>query len=123
MFTVILADDEPMILRGLERLIDWKTLEIEIIGTATDGNEALNLVKKLKPDILISDINMPELSGIELLKVLKDEERPPKVIFISGYQEFEYARDALKYGAIDYLVKPVNEKQLTLVLESIIKKI
>jgi len=120
MFTAILADDEPIILRGLERIIDWKSLEIEIIGTALDGSEAMKLIETLKPDIFISDINMPKFSGIELLKQLKDKKYAPKVIFISGYQEFEYARDALKYGAVDYLLKPINEKQLTLALKSII---
>lgn len=122
MLTAIFADDEPMILRGLEKLIDWKSLGIEIIGTASDGIEAMSLIETHKPDIVVSDINMPNLSGIELLKQLRDEKLTSKVIFISGYQEFEYARDALKYGAVDYLLKPINEKQLTLALKSIIDK-
>lgn len=122
MFTVVLADDEPMILKGLERLIDWKKLGITIVGTACDGAEAFKLIKKFKPDMIVSDINMPNLTGIELLKRIKADEQSTRVIFISGYQEFEYARDALKYGAVDYLLKPINEKQLTIAIEKIINE-
>jgi two-component system response regulator YesN len=110
--TVILADDEPIIVRGLKKIINWKKLNIQIVGTAFNGLEALQLVREKDPDILISDINMPEMTGIDLLRALKNEKSRTQVIFISGFHEFEYAHAALKYGAKDYLLKPINEKQL-----------
>lgn len=119
MITAILADDEPMILRGLEKLIKSQKLGVSIIGTALDGKEALELIETHDPDMVISDINMPGFSGIQLLKTLKERESRTKLIFISGYQEFDYARDALKYGAVDYLIKPVNEKQLRSAIEKV----
>ncbi len=120
MIKVIIADDEPVIARGIEKLLDLKALCIQIVGISNDGQEALEMVRCKKPDILISDINMPNMSGIELLKILKEEKSETQVIFISGYQEFEYARAALKYGAIDYLVKPINKQQLSDAVKKII---
>lgn len=120
MLKAILVDDEPMILRGLEKLIDWKKIGVEIVGTGGDGLEALALIDRYDPDLAISDINMPNFSGIDLLKKLKAENKKTKLIFISGYQEFEYARDALKYGATDYLIKPINEKQLIAAIQKIV---
>ncbi|MGO4273209.1 response regulator, partial [Paenibacillus sp. TAF58] len=115
---MILADDEPVILRGLKMIIDWDELGIEIAGSACDGNELLALLESCEPDLIVSDICMPGLSGIDVLKHIEASERTTKVVFISAYKEFSYAQDALKYGALDYLVKPVNTSQL----EQVIKK-
>lgn len=123
MLKVIFADDEPMILRGLEKLIDWEKIGVKVVGMARNGQEALDLIDEHKPDLVISDINMPKFSGIDLLKRLNEEESEVKLIFISGYQEFEYARDALKYGAIDYLIKPVNEQQLLMAVQKVIDSV
>lgn len=112
MITAVLADDEPLIVNGLNKLINWKKLGITIVGSAYDGAEALDLVRKMKPDLLISDINMPKMTGIELLKALNSENSRTKVIFISGFHEFSYAHAAIKFGAVDYLLKPINEQQL-----------
>ncbi|MGL1891192.1 MAG: response regulator [Spirochaetaceae bacterium] len=121
MINAILADDEPIIVKGLNKLIDWEKMGIKIVGTASNGTEALELLRKKKPDLLISDINMPGLSGIELLKILNSENSETKVIFISGFHEFEYAHAAVKYGAIDYLLKPINEVQLKSALSKALK--
>ncbi len=112
MISIVIADDEPNIVHGLAKLIEGERLGVEIVGLAYDGLEALDLIRKETPDILISDINMPKLNGIKLLKEMKKEKIKTKVIFLSGYQEFEYARSALQYGAVDYLLKPVNQKRL-----------
>ncbi|WZL83327.1 response regulator [Vallitaleaceae bacterium 9-2] len=110
---MIIVDDEPLIVRGIERLVNWGKLGVEIVGTANCGEEALELIRNTGPDVVISDISMPDLSGIEVLKILNKENINTKIIFISGYQEFEYAREALKAGAFDYLVKPIDKQQLT----------
>jgi two-component system response regulator YesN len=121
MIRVVLADDEPMIVKGLSKLIKWKKFHMEIVGTAFSGTEALELVRDKKADLLISDINMPELSGIELLKKLNEEQSKTKVIFISGFHEFEYAHAAIKFGAVDYLLKPINQEQLEMALAKAFK--
>lgn len=115
---MILADDEPVILRGLRMIVDWDALGIEVVGEAYDGKELLALMEVCRPELIVSDICMPNLSGIEVLKQIETSQRNVQVIFISAYREFSYAQDALKYGALDYLIKPVD----TLQLEQVLKK-
>ena len=109
MLRVILADDEAVIVKGLKRLIDWKKMDAVIIGEAGNGKEALNLIREKKPDLVVSDISMPELDGLELLKEINRMGLCTRVIFISGYQEFSYAKKAVTLGAVDYILKPVEK--------------
>jgi two-component system response regulator YesN len=109
---VVLADDEPVILRGLRKLIPWEELGLAIVGEAYDGSELRTLIGRESPDLVISDISMPGYTGIDIIKEIHASRRPVKVVFISAYQEFSYAQDAVKYGAVDYLVKPVDKHQL-----------
>ncbi|ASA22164.1 response regulator [Paenibacillus donghaensis] len=109
---VLLADDEPVILRGLKKLISWDSLGLDIVGEACDGYELKAMIDSCNPDLVISDISMPGFSGIDIIRDIHDSGRAIKVVFISAYQEFAYARQALQYGALDYLVKPVNTGQL-----------
>ncbi|MBQ8662602.1 MAG: response regulator [Eubacterium sp.] len=116
---VILADDEIVILNGLQKLIHWEELKLELVGVAEDGQELLEMVKEKKPHLVVSDIMMPRATGLEVLKQLKEEGREDtKFIFISGYEEFSFAREAIALGAVDYLLKPVSREDL----ESAIKK-
>lgn len=113
MLRMILADDEPVITRGIQKLLDWKSLGISIVGVYEDGKAAMEAILSLRPDIALLDINMPGMNGIEILKNLREfgiEET--SVIFISGFQDFSYARSALTYGAADYLLKPVIREEL-----------
>lgn len=112
MLRVILADDEAVIVKGLKRLIDWKKMDAVIIGEAGNGKEALKLIREKKPDLVISDISMPELDGLELLKEINRMGLCTRVIFISGYQEFSYAKKAVTLGAVDYILKPVEKAEL-----------
>lgn len=123
MIRMILADDEPVILRGLMMLINWEELGIEIAGMAYDGNELITLIDQCNPDLIVSDICMPGQSGIDVLKYVQASRRTPKVVFISAYKEFAYAQEALKYGALDYLVKPVNTNQLQQVIQKAVSLI
>ncbi|MDQ8734655.1 response regulator [Paenibacillus sp. LHD-38] len=120
MIRLILADDEPIIIKGLRKLIDWESFGMEIVGQAYDGNELMQLIEELVPDLVISDISMPHRTGIDIIKEIKQRGMPVSVIFISAYQEFSYARDAVAFGAIDYLVKPVVKQQLEGVLDKAI---
>ncbi len=112
MLKMILADDEPMITRGIQLLLDWQGLGIEIIGTYTDGKSALHAILQHEPDFAILDISMPEKTGVEILQDLKRLHSKTKVIFLSGFQDFSYAQAALRYGASEYLLKPVKKESL-----------
>ena len=119
MWKTILADDEIVILNGLQKLVDWDRLNVELIGTAEDGAELLDQINEKRPRLVISDIKMPHATGLEVLRRLKEEgNEDVKFIFISGYEEFSFAREAIALGAVDYLMKPVSKDDL----EGAIKK-
>ena len=110
---IVIADDEPLALRRLHIALD--DMEgVEIIGSATDGVEALKLINDLSPDIVLLDIRMPELSGLQLVEAL-DHPSPPAIIFITAYDSF--AVEAFREGAVDYLLKPLDEERLKLAIE------
>jgi len=103
---LIIADDEPLVQVGINSMIDWSSLDIEVCGIAKNGNEAYELIKKFQPDIIISDIKMPAMSGLELLQKCNEEFKGlPVFIMLTSYEDFKYARMALKYQASDYLIK------------------
>lgn len=112
MLTMILADDEPIITKGILMLVDWERLGIRIAGVYEDGQKSLHGILTLEPDIAILDIAMPRKNGIDILKELNSAGCKTKVIFLSGFQDFEYAQAALRYGAVDYLLKPVKKESL-----------
>lgn len=120
MFRMILADDEPVITKGIRKLVDWKGLGIEITGEYEDGKAALDGIITEHPDIALLDIHMPKKTGIDILKELKQLGIGTKVIFISGFQDFQYAKDALTYGAVDYLLKPIIKDELVNTIEKCI---
>lgn len=123
MIRMILADDEPVITKGIRKLLDWKALGIEIIGEYEDGRKALEAIVRDKPDIALLDISMPGLSGVEILKECRAMENGVAVTFISGFQDFEYAKAALEYGAVAYLLKPVIRDELLKAIEKSISAI
>lgn len=114
---MILADDEPVIMRGIRKLVDWERLGFSIVGEYGDGSSAMEGLLSLRPDIALLDISMPGMNGIEILKNIREFGLPTRVIFISGFQDFEYARNALTYGAVAYLLKPVIREELLQAVE------
>ncbi|RXZ80921.1 response regulator [Paenibacillaceae bacterium] len=119
MHRVLLVDDEPWVVYGIKHLIDWEATGYRIIGEAYNGLDALNIIRQSKPEIIISDIRMPGLNGIELIETLRQEHIDAKVIFISGYAEFDYAKRALQLGASEYLLKQVEEAALRSALDKV----
>lgn len=113
MMKVLIADDEKGICRLLQYLIDWKSFGLEIAGIVHNGWDALRYIEDEKPDLVITDVCMPEYNGIDIIKCVKATNPNIRFVVISGYREFEYARDALKYGADDYLLKPIKKDELT----------
>lgn len=122
MHSVFIADDEIWIILGLKKLIESSGLPFQVIGNATNGVAALEAIEEKKPELVFSDIRMPGLSGLELLQKLNERKTGTKVIFVSGYSEFEYAREAVRGGAIDYLLKPIEQEKLNEVLNRILQE-
>ncbi|MBN2619255.1 MAG: response regulator [Spirochaetales bacterium] len=116
MLRVVIIDDEPNIREGLNFIIEWDKLGFEIVGEASNGREALLLIEKWNPNVVITDINMPEFSGLDLIEQCKARNLDISFIIISGYDEFNLAKKALNLGVINYLLKPVDEEELTATL-------
>jgi two-component system response regulator YesN len=121
--TAMLVDDEPNILRNLESIIPWGTMGIEVIGRAKNGQQALDIARKQLLDIILIDIRMPIMDGITFLKHLREFNQSAAVMIITGYQDFEYARSVLQYDVYDYILKPINYKELISNTEKIALKI
>ncbi|QUL54174.1 response regulator [Paenibacillus tritici] len=113
-YKVLLIDDEPSALEGMEMWIDWQELGFELCGTCGNGREGLQLMKQLQPDLVITDIHMPLMNGLEMIGEWRQEETDSiKFVILSGYSEFEYARTAISYGINHYLLKPVFPEEAT----------
>lgn len=123
MWKVVIADDEGVILRGLKKLIDWESVEVELAGEARDGQQLKEVIEQTDPDIVIADIMMPHMTGLEVIRWYNEAHSHAKFIFVSGYQEFTYAKEALKSGAVDYLLKPVGRKDLEDAVRKAIQKL
>ena len=104
----VVVDDELLTVEALTKLIPLCCPEIEVVGDAGNGEEALELIGRMEPDIAVVDINMPGINGIKLIQMLKERGSSAKTVVLSAYREFEYAVDALNYGAYAYLLKPIN---------------
>lgn len=109
---LLIADDEPKIIRGLKKSLNWDEWNIQIAGEAQDGETAYELALEVKPDILFLDINMPFLNGLQLIGKLKNKLPSSIIIIISGHDEFSYAQEALRLNVFEYLLKPVNPDDL-----------
>lgn len=113
MYKVVLVDDEELIIEGMKQLINWKELECEVAGAAYDGDEALDIINEVEPDILITDIRMPAMDGLTMIDYVKERFPNLIIMIMSGYSDFEYAHQALEKGAACYMLKPVSEKELS----------
>lgn len=111
MYRALIVDDEDIIKIGLKTIIDWEQLGFEIVGTAEDGLEAIKKVEELSPDLIITDIIMPRMDGIELMEELKKRGFAGKIIVLSNYGEVDYVKRAMKLGAEDYILKVSYSKE------------
>lgn len=112
MYKVLIVDDDFIICAGLQKLIDWKQYGFEAKDYALNGLEAIEMIERSAYDLIITDIRMPKFDGIDLIKAMRERNYTSKIIILSGYRDFEYARTALEYGVKKYILKPVNEKVL-----------
>lgn len=112
MLKIFLAEDEVIVRETIKRMIPWENLGFELVGEAADGEMALPLLLRQKPDLLITDIKMPFMDGLTLAKVAKKEIPGLKVVILSGYDDFNYAKQAINIGVEDYLLKPITKNAL-----------
>lgn len=112
MIRVVIADDEVKVCQLIRGIIDWRSIDMEIVGVAHNGIEALELIETLQPDLIITDIRMPGYDGLEMIARGKQLKKDMDFIIISGYNHFEYAQSAIKYGVSDYLLKPIKKSEL-----------
>jgi len=110
--TLLIVDDEAEIRSGLRSIIPWEDYSVSVIGTAASGAEALDMIRYYEPDIVITDIQMPGMNGLELVARAKKEQFDCSFVILSGYDEFEYAKSAIRYGVKEYLLKPISIKEL-----------
>lgn len=124
MYKVILVEDEIFARQGLRNLIDWHSLGYEVSHEADDGEAALRIIEACKPELVITDIRMPELDGLGLIRAVKEMgNTETKFIIISGYGDFNYAQQAIKYDVKDFILKPIDEEELTSSLVSLAEQI
>ncbi|MFC5404144.1 response regulator transcription factor [Cohnella soli] len=112
MLKALIVDDEYLVRTGIRETIDWADYGVEIIGDASNGLEGLDLALLHRPDIIVTDVRMPYMNGLEFLEKIKEHNLHCGVIVLSGYDEFQYAQEALRHGASNYLLKPVNIEEL-----------
>lgn len=123
MYRLLIADDEAHIRTGLETIIEWEIYGIEVAGTSEDGMKAYLAIKELKPDIVLVDISMPNMTGLELIELCSHMDTPPLFIILSGYDNFQYVQRAIQLGAANYLLKPVNQDELINAVISCIERL
>ena len=123
MYKVLLVDDEYMITEGLKRLIPFEKWDMEVVATANHADDALDYVREHPVDIVISDVNMPDKTGLEMIQEMKELLPNAYYILLSGYQEFDYVKKAMNLSVVDYLVKPVDKVELGHLLEKIVTQL
>lgn len=117
MYSVFLVDDEPIVLEGIRSKIEWESSGFTFCGEATDGEIALSMISELKPDILITDIKMPFMDGLQLSAAIKKTQPWIKIIILSGHDEFDFAKKAISIGIEDYLLKPFTADEVLTALK------
>jgi len=123
MLKIFLVEDEFIVREGIKNNVQWSEHGYEFCGEASDGELAFPMIQKMKPDIVITDIKMPFMDGLELSKLIKKELPNTEIILLTGYQEFEYAKEAIKIGVAEYLSKPINGEELLKAVDGIAIKI
>lgn len=112
MFKVVIVDDEPIIVEGLSRVLHWDDYDCQLAGTAHNGREGLELIRKVHPDIIFTDIAMPGMDGLQMIAALRVEQPQAQITILTGYRDFDYAQTAIRLGVCRYLLKPSKLAEL-----------
>lgn len=116
---VVIADDEPIIREGIREAVDWRWLRMEVVAEAEDGEEALEHALRHSADLVLADLNMPIMNGMDLIRELKDRLPDCRIVIVTGHDEFGYAQQAIRFGVDEYILKPAKPEQLMAVMEKI----
>ncbi|WP_339318932.1 response regulator [Paenibacillus sp. FSL R10-2734] len=120
MLKVLIVDDEPWVLEGLRTMIDWEKYGFEVCAEARNGSEAMRLIQEYNPELVLTDINMPVINGLELIAKLNEiMAKPPKFVVLTGYDDFKFAHTALQQRVNDYLLKPIDDEEIESLLSRI----
>ena len=119
MLKVLIVDDEAVVRRGIVLGIDWASLGCAVVGEAANGEEGLAAAERYSPNLIITDVRMPHMDGIEMMRVLRERGSTAHVIVLTAYNDFDYARSALRFGAADYLLKPFRDQELVAAIERV----
>lgn len=123
MYKVMIIDDEPVIVEGLRRSIKWEKYNCEVVATANSGLEGLNLLQKEQPDLIFSDIRMPQMDGLTMIAAVKSQHPNMEISILTGFQDFEYARQAIRLGVTRFLIKPSKMDELNEAVEAMVKNL
>ncbi len=123
MYKVVIIDDEPIIVTGLTKLVPWEKYDCEVAGTAADGQEGLELIRQLRPDLVFSDIYMPRMDGLLMAAALKSEFEDMELTILTGYRDFELVQQALRLGVTRFILKPSNMDELEEAVEAMTGKL
>lgn len=123
MFKVLLIDDEPWQVKGLKKMIDWENEGFVVVGSASNALEGIEKIKGLNPDIILVDVQMPQIDGLKMIDIVNSKLGNKNFVIVSGYADFKYAQRAIKMGVLDYLLKPIDEVELKKVLNNLKEKI
>ena len=123
MYQVMIVDDEKMIVNSLALGFDWKSCGFEVVATCTSSHEALRMIEFIRPDIVFTDIRMPGITGLDLMRKIRQKLPQIQFVIISGYADFSYAQEALRFGALSYCLKPLEDEEIQSVLETAKKEL
>ncbi|WP_163193104.1 response regulator transcription factor [Clostridium thermarum] len=123
MFRVLLVDDEAVIRKGIKNIINWESLGCTVIDEASDGISGMEKIRTLKPDIIVTDIKMPGIDGLDMVKETKELIPHTKIVILTGYRDFEYLQRAIKLGASEYILKPSKIEDITAVIKRVVKEL
>lgn len=121
MYKVCFVDDEIINYQLFEKLVPWEEKGFQIVGTAADGQEALQMYERLQPDLIFMDIQLPLLDGLECVRCIREENQDVQIVIVSAYSDFSYAQKAIRYGVQDFLLKPVSRMMLNQQVDKIKK--
>lgn len=116
---LVIVDDEPILLEGLVKTYDWKSMGFEVAGAAQSGEQAIEVIKKTRPHVVLTDIRMKQISGLVVMEEIKKEKIECQFVVLSAYRDFEYAKQACDLGAFAYLLKPIEDEKLQETMESV----
>ena len=119
LYRILLVDDEEEVRKGIIRKMEWEKLGFEVVGDAENGEEALEKVEQLQPNVVITDIRMPYMDGLALTKRIREKYPSIRILIFSGYDDFEYAQQAIKLHVTEYILKPVNVEELSEILTKV----